>query len=522
MLIAIPQLNYKTGDIQGNSEKMISAIQRAQRSKVDLIIFPELAVCGALPQDLLEREEFISDCRMAIEKIALKCTAIAAIVGGPNLDLENGIMYNSAYFIQNGEVTDGVHKNILSDYDIFTESRYFIAGTDNTPIRYRNHNIRIIFDEYESEFIEKTDSLVISIGMSPFTIESSQRRKQVFSSIAQKFGKNTIAVNHYGGYTSVLFDGNSMVFNYKGKMVACLQEFAEDFQIIDTDKLGALHPVNAVQTDKIALTHQALVFGIRDYFHKQGFKEAILGLSGGIDSAVVAALAVEALGAERVRGLLMPSRFSTDHSVTDARKLAENLGIAHDIIPIKDIYDRYLEALQPLFLDAPFNVAEENIQARIRGMLVMAMTNKFGCVALNTSNKSEAAVGYGTLYGDLCGSLGVIGDVYKTDIYKLARHINKEREIIPENTITKAPSAELHPGQKDQDSLPEYSKLDAVLKMYIEENYSQEQIVAQGYPQEMTQKIIGMVNRNEYKRGQCPPIIKISKKAFGAGRKYPY
>lgn len=522
MQIAIPQLNYKAGDIQGNSEKIIAAIEKAQTAKADLIVFPELAISGALPQDLLEREEFINACRLAIDKIAIHCAHIAAIIGGPNLDAENGIMYNSAYFILNGEVVDGVHKNILSDYDIFSESRYFIAGEDNTAIRYRNQNLRIIFDEYEAEFIEKTDNLVVYIGMTPFTLESYAHKKQIIASLARKYEKNIIAVNHCGSYTSVLFDGNSMVYNYKGKPVEILQEFAEDFRIIDTNKLGNQQPVAQAQRNPIALLHTALVFGIQDYFRKHGFSKAILGLSGGIDSAIVAALAAEALGKENVMGLLMPSRYSTDHSVADAEALAQNIGMPYEIIPIKDIYDQYLQALAPQFQDRPFNVAEENIQARIRGMLVMAMSNKFGYIALNTSNKSEAAVGYGTLYGDLCGSLGVIGDVYKTDIYQLAKHINKDREIIPQNTITKAPSAELRPGQKDQDSLPDYAQLDAILKLYLEENYSPENIISQGYPQELVTRIIQMINRNDYKRAQCPPIIKVSKKAFGYGRKYPY
>lgn len=522
MIIAIPQLNYKIGDIQGNSKKIIAAIQKAQTAKAELILFPELAICGALPQDFLEREDFINHCRLAIDQIALACTHIAAIIGGPNLDATNGIMYNSAYFILNGEVVDGVHKNILSDYDIFNESRYFIAGEDNTPIRYKNQNIRIIFDEYEAECIEKNDSFVIYLGMTPFSLESKKNKKQVLSSLAQKYGKNMIAINHCGGATSILFDGNSMVYNYKGQLVHILHEFEEDFQLIDTNKLGGLSPVILPQEDKIALIHKALVNGIRDYFRKHGFTKAVLGLSGGIDSAIVAALAAEALGAEKVMGLLMPSRFSTDHSVIDAQALAQNIGMPYEIVPIKEIYDQYLSSLHPLFQELPFNVAEENIQARIRGILVMAMSNKFGYIALNTSNKSEAAVGYGTLYGDMCGSLGVIGDVYKTEIYQLARYINREREIIPENTIIKAPSAELRPGQKDQDSLPDYSQLDAILQLYIEENYSTDLIVSKGYPREMVDRIIGMVNRNEYKRAQCPPILRITTKAFGTGRKYPY
>lgn len=522
MQIALPQLNYKAGDIQGNSEKIISAIRQAQKAKAELIVFPELAICGAVPQDLLEREDFISESRLAIEKIAVHCTQIAAIIGGPNLDSENGIMYNSAYFIQNGEVVDGVHKNILSDYDIFSESRYFIAGEDNTPIRYKNQNIRIIFDEYEAEFIEKDDSFVILLGRIPFSLDSLTTQKQTVSVLARKYNKNIIALNHCGSYTSVLFDGNSFVCNYKGKIVCQLHEFKEDFQMIDTGKTGNQSPLPPKQEDLIALMYKALVFGIKDYFHKHGFSKAILGLSGGIDSAVVAALATEALGPTNVTGLLMPSRFSTDHSVSDARTLAENLGISYELIPIKEIYDQYLKALHPLFQNQPFNVAEENIQARIRGMLVMAASNKFGYIALNTSNKSEAAVGYGTLYGDLCGSLGVIGDIFKTDVYKLAAFINRQQEIIPQNTITKAPSAELRPNQKDQDSLPDYAELDAILKLYIEENNTAEHIIAQGYPRDLVHKVINLVNRNDYKRAQCPPSIKISKKAFGYGRRFPY
>lgn len=358
--------------------------------------------------------------------------------------------------------------------------------------------------------------------MTPFTTDSTNNKKQVYASLAQQYGKSMIVINHCGGDTSVLFDGNSMVFNYKGKLVSQLKGFSEDLQIIDTNKLGTLAPIHFQPQDKISLIHKALIFGIQDYFHKHGFSKAILGLSGGIDSAVVAALAAEALGAENIMGLLMPSHFSTDHSITDAQALAENIGMPYQIIPVKEIYNQYLCALQPSFQEQPFNVAEENIQARIRGMLVMAMSNKFGHIVLNTSNKSEAAVGYGTLYGDLCGSLSVIGDVYKTDVYKLARHINKAREIIPENTIMKAPSAELRPDQKDQDTLPEYSQLDAILKLYIESNQTPEYIISQGHPREIVNRIINMVNRNEYKRAQCPPIIKVSGKAFGCGRKFPY
>lgn len=522
MRIAIPQLNYKTGDIQGNREKIIQAIQKARKNKAELVIFPELAVCGALSEDWFEREDFIQKCRLAIEQIASQCEHIAAIVGAPNLDCSNGIMYNSAYFIQDGEVVDGVHKTILSDYDLFNESRYFVAGEDNTPIRYKNKNLRILFDEYEAEEIDKQDNLIIYIGITPFSTTSYNERHQTLSALAQKYRKPFFAVNYIGAETAVIFDGNSSVYNHQGQLISRLKAFEEDFLLIDTDLLGKMPGIKNSQDDKIALIHKALILGIKDYFHKNGFKTAVLGLSGGIDSAVVAALAAEALGAENVRGLLMPSRFSTDHSIQDALDLVKNTGIRHDLIPIKDIYDQYLNSLKEPFKDLPFNVAEENLQARIRGTLVMAISNKFGNIALNTSNKSEAAVGYGTLYGDLCGSLGVIGDVYKSDIFKLARHINRKREIIPENTITKAPSAELRPDQKDQDSLPPYNELDAILKLYIEENLSAQTIVAQGHKKEIVEKTINMVKRNEYKRAQCPPILRVSDKAFGQGRKYPF
>lgn len=522
MRIAIPQINYKTGDIKGNSEKIIDAIQKAKREKAELIIFPELAVCGAMPQDLLEKEDFISECRTAVEQIASRCERIAAIVGAPNLDSENGIMYNSAYFILDGEVVDGVHKTILSDYDILNESRYFVAGEDNTPIRYKNRNFRIIFDEYEAEDIDKQDNFVIYIGTSPFSTTSFTERHQTFSSLAKKYGKPFFAVNYVGTATSIIYDGNSTAYNPQGQLIARLKDFNEDFTVIETDNISKMPALKINNGEKISLIHQALVFGIRDYFQKNGFKTAVLGLSGGIDSAVVAALTVEAIGAENVRGLLMPSVFSTDHSIQDALELVKNTGIQHDIIPIKNIYDQYIQALQPQFKDLPFNVTEENLQARIRGSLVMAISNKFGNIALNTSNKSETAVGYGTLYGDMCGSLGVIGDVYKSDIFKLARYINKEQSIIPENTITKAPSAELRPNQKDQDSLPPYEQLDAILQLYIEESLSSQAIIGKGHKKETVDKIVGMVNRNEYKRAQCPPILRVSDKAFGQGRKYPF
>ncbi len=522
MRIAIPQLNYQTGNIKANTDKILHAIKKAKAEKAELIIFPELAICGPVPKDLLGREEFINECRLAVEKIAGQCGNLATIVGAPNLDPEHGIMYNSAYFIENGEVVNGVHKTILSDYDVFDESRYFIAGEENVPIRYKNKNIRIIFDEYEAEEINGQDSVIVHIGMSPFTTESLTYRQQFLSTLAQKHRKAIISINHVGGNTSIIFDGNAMVYNTKGCPIIRLQDFGEDFVTVDLAKTDGLPVLKQVREDYIALIHNALTTGIRDYFKKHGFTKAVLGLSGGLDSAVVAALAVEALGKENVIGILMPSHFSTDHSVRDALSLVKNTGIEYHIIPIKEIYDQYSHALHPLCKEYAFDATEENIQARIRGMLIMAMSNKFGYIALNTSNKSEAAVGYGTLYGDMCGSLSVIGDVYKTDAFKLALHINRSGIIIPENTITKAPSAELRPDQKDCDSLPDYNVLDGILRLYIEENLSAEAILNKGYDKETIHRIIRLTDRSEYKRAQCPPILKVSKKAFGSGRRLPF
>lgn len=522
MKVAIPQLNYRTGKIQENATIILNAIKKAQKEKAELVVFPEMAICGAFPQDLLEKEYFIDECRLAIEKIALQCNNIAVIIGGPNLDANNGIMYNSAYFILNGEVVDGVHKTILSDYDLFDESRYFIAGEDNTAIRYKNQNIRILFDEYEADYIERTDSFVIHLGVAPFTTESLSYRLETWNTLARKYAKPILSVNQWGGNTSVIFDGNSFICSAKGNTVCKLNDFAEDFTVTETNQTGNMPVLKKEKEDKIQLIHKALLTGIRDYFSKNGFSKAIIGLSGGIDSAVVAALTAEAIGSENVTGILMPSKYSTDHSVQDALDLAKNLGMPHEIIPIKEIYDQFLHSLQPQFKELPFNVAEENLQARIRGSLVMAMSNKFGYILLNTSNKSEAAVGYGTLYGDLCGSLSVIGDIYKTDVFKLARYINRSKTIIPENTITKAPSAELRPDQKDQDSLPEYNVLDSILELYLEENLPKEAILAKGFDKTIVEKTISLVECNEYKRAQCPPNLKVSKKAFGKGRRMPF
>lgn len=489
--------------------------------KAELVLFPEHTLCGAYPQDLFEKEYFVNECRISIEKIAEHCNNIAALVGCPNLDIEDGVLYNAMFFMFDGEVRAGANKTILSDYDVFDESRYFIPGDENSPLRYKDLNLRVIFDEYESTTIEKNDHLIVHVGATPFTTESYDYRKHVFSSIARDQNHPVISLNHTGANTSLIFDGNAMVFNSKGVLTHKLAAFQEDFVLVDTAQLEKAALVKEDTKDTTAIIHDALLLGIKDFFRKNGFTKAVLGLSGGIDSALVAALAVKALGKENVLGVLMPSHFSTDHSITDAVDLAKNLGIAYETLPIKEAYDSLLSTLKPVFKDTPFNVAEENLQARIRGILVMGISNKFGHILLNTSNKSEASVGYGTLYGDLCGSLSILGDVYKTEVYQLSRYINREKEIIPTNTITKAPSAELRPDQKDQDSLPDYDILDAILKLYVEDNFSKQEIIQKGFAAPIVEKTLALVNRSEYKRAQCPPILKISKKAYGSGRRMP-
>ena len=521
MKIALPQLNYEIGHIAKNRDRIIEAIRKAKAQKADLVIFPEQAICGLYPRDLLEREYFVNECRMAIEKIAETCQGIAALVGAPNFDLEDGILFNALFFMHDGEVRGGANKTIISDYDVFDESRYFVGGDESTPIRYKEQVIRIIFDEYESENIEKGDTLILHAGVTPFTAESCTYRKEVFSSIAAKQGIPLISLNTIGANTSLIFDGNTLVFNAKGTLTHQMAAFKEDFLIIDTTLLPKAPPI-VREEEKMATIYRALVLGIRDYFQKHGFTKAVLGLSGGVDSALVAVLAADALGAEQVWGILMPSPYSTEHSVCDAVALAQNLGITHDTLPIRAPYEASTDTLSPLFKGLPFSVAEENLQARIRGMLLMALSNKFGHILLNTSNKSEVAVGYGTLYGDMCGSLAVLGDLYKTEVYALCRYINRQQEIIPEHILTKAPSAELHPGQTDQDSLPDYPTLDAVLKLYLEENTAPTTIVRKGFDAAVVEKIIRLINNNEYKRAQAPPVLRISKKAFGEGRRMPF
>lgn len=543
MKVAIAQLNYHIGNFEQNTDKIISKIKEAKKENTDLIVFSELSVCGYPPFDLLERRNFIEKTIQAIDSIAKECVGIAAIVGAPSLNKGNGKnLFNSAYFLEDGEIKNVTNKTLLPDYDIFDEYRYFQQNEDFTIIEFKGHKIALTicedlwqeqpvdnsFDKTSlykiipmEELNKLNPDLMINIAASPFAHSKNKIRTEVLAQACIKYNLPLIYVNQIGAHTDLIFDGNSMVINNEGIIIKQLEELKEDIQYISTEEINKLSKVSPREDNYIARIHDALVLGIKDYFGKTGFKTATLGLSGGIDSAVVVALAAEALGSENIRVLMLPSQFSSDHSIKDAVDLAENLNIKYDIVPIKDIYDKYENSLKDIFAGTEFNVAEENIQARIRGTLLMGISNKFGNILFNTTNKSEAAVGYGTLYGDMNGGLSVLGDVYKTDVFKLSRFINKDREIIPINTIVKPPSAELRPDQKDEDSLPPYDILDDILKLYIEQQLSKEDIIEKGYASEVVNRVIWLVNSNEYKRFQMAPVLRVCSKAFGTGRKIP-
>ena len=542
MKVAIAQLNYTIGDFEGNSEKIIQQINRAKTDGADLVVFSELSVTGYYPHDLLEKKEFIKKAEDAVLKIAKSCIGIAAIVGAPKINKsERGKqLFNSAFFLADGKIKSIQNKTLLPTYDIFDEYRHFEPNRDFNVVEYKNEKIAIticedLWDElptanefakdklYQTSPMEELSKFnpdfVVNISASPFSYNQAGWRKNVLINKAKSYNIPIFYVNQIGAQTELIFDGGSVFINENGEIIKELKYFEEDNLVVDTLNIGEKQLQNKVETtEKI---HDALVLGIRDYFNKMGFKRATLGLSGGIDSAVTVVLAVRALGAENVRVLLMPSKYSSDHSIEDARVLAENLNIQYEIVNIQSAVNKFETELAPLFEGTSPDVTEENIQARARGIYVMAISNKFGHILLNTTNKSECAVGYGTLYGDMNGGIAVLGDVYKMEVFRLSRFMNKDGEVIPENSIVKPPSAELRPDQKDTDSLPEYKDLDEILFNYIEQNKSPKEIAALGFDEVEVRRVIRMVNMNEYKRFQMAPVLRISSKAFGFGRKMP-
>lgn len=541
MKIALAQLNYHIGNFGDNILKIRQSIARAKSEGADLVVFAELAVSGYPPRDFLEFNDFIERCQQAAKVIAADCTGIAAVIGCPvpNPDIKGKHLLNAALFLEDGDIRQSYYKALLPNYDVFDEYRYFEPGRKFDLVEYKGKKIALTICEDlwdisndplyilnpMDELMKGKPDVIINIAASPFNYDQARIRTDVLLENARKYKLPLFYVNHVGAQTELLFDGGSMVVSPEAKVWDALNYFEEDFRVYVLNDVINSSPVyvkkEVVSDNRIQLIHDALVMGVRNYFQKLGFKKAILGLSGGIDSAVTLVLAAEALGRENVWAVLLPSSFSSDHSVKDAVDLAENLSCRYDTVPISESFDTLENTLRPWFKDLPFNVAEENLQARIRGVILMALSNKFGHILLNTSNKSEAAVGYGTLYGDMNGGISVLGDVYKTQVFELARYINRNGEVIPESTILKPPSAELRHDQKDSDSLPEYDILDKILYQYIELRKGPKDLVEQGFEEEMVRRVLWLVNTNEYKRHQAPPILRVSPKAFGMGRRMP-
>ena len=553
MKIFLAQQNYHIGNFESNTQKIICAAQEAKKQGGDIVVFSELSVCGYPPRDFLEFDDFINKCNQAIDEIKQYADGIAIIIGAPdkNKNKEGKDLFNAAYFLADKQIQHIAHKTCLPTYDVFDEYRYFEPAYEWNVIAYKGKRIALTICEdiwnlgdnplYRicpmDKLMEQQPDMMINISASPFDYTHDEDRKATIKANVVKYRLPMFYCNANGSQTEIVFDGASLVFDKHANLCGQLPSFQSSLQSFVLNEDGTidapiiepasrvpdkeLNPTTLQEELNIAQVHDAIVMGIKDYFAKMGFSKAIIGSSGGIDSAVTIALACEALGAENVRAVLMPSQYSTGHSVNDAEQLSKNLGNPYDIIPIKNIYEAFLTELKPIFNDLPFSIAEENIQSRTRGNLLMAIANKFGYILLNTSNKSELATGYGTLYGDMAGGLGVLGDCYKLQVYALTKYINRQQEIIPINIFTKAPSAELRPGQKDSDSLPDYSILDKILFQYIERSQGPNEIKAQGFDAALVDRVLKMVNVNEYKRNQFCPIIRISSKAFGVGRRVP-
>ncbi len=553
MKIFLAQQNYQIGNFEKNTEKIVNAIQEAKKQGGDLIVFSELAVCGYPPRDFLYFKDFINKCLESIDKIREYTDGIAVLVGAPSInEVPTGKdLYNSAYFLFDKKVQAVVHKTCLPTYDIFDEDRYFEPATSWQTVSYMGKNLAITICEdiwnigdnplYTvtpmDELARQQPDLMINLSASPFDYTHNADRQYIVKANVEKYGLPMFYCNAIGSQTEVTFDGSSLVFDKDANLVGRLKSFEQDlqgFELGEDDRIKGeiissknelpreeCNPDTLQEQLNIAEVYAALQLGIKDYFNKLGFKKAILGSSGGIDSAVTLALASAALGADNVTAVLMPSPYSSTHSVDDAVQLSKNLGNPYHILHIKNIYESFLDTLSPIYNDLPFSVAEENIQSRTRGNLLMGIANKFNYILLNTSNKSELATGYGTLYGDMAGGIGVLGDCYKLQVYALAQYINRKEEIIPNHIITKPPSAELRPNQKDSDSLPEYEILDKILYQYIERSKGPDEIKAQGFDSALVDRILKMVNMNEYKRNQFCPIIRVSSKAFGVGRRVP-
>jgi len=553
MKICIAQQNYHIGNFEQNTEKILSAIETAKNQGADLILFSEMSVCGYPARDFVEFEDFINKCYQSIDAIKQASDTIGVLIGSParNPNKKGKDLYNAAFFLYEQKVVAEIHKTLLPTYDVFDENRYFEPADEWKVIEFKGQKLAITICEdiwnlgdnplYRicpmDKMMDQSPNILLNLSASPFDYTHDEDRKATIKSNVLKYKIPLFYCNAVGSQTEIVFDGSSLVFDKDANLCGALPMFESALATFECNTDGTinapilepanrmpnkeLNPITLIPTLNIEQVYQALVLGVKDYFNKMGFTKAIIGSSGGIDSAVTLAIACEALGKENVHAVLMPSPYSTDHSVNDAVALSQNLDNKYDIIPIKEVYEEFLTTLKPLFKDLPFSLAEENIQSRSRGNILMAIANKFGYILLNTSNKSELATGYGTLYGDMAGGLGVLGDCYKLQVYELAKYINRHQEIIPTNIIIKAPSAELRPNQKDSDSLPDYAVLDQILYQYIERRANPNDIKALGFDNALVDRTLKMVNNNEYKRNQFCPIIRISPKAFGVGRRMP-
>jgi NAD+ synthase (glutamine-hydrolysing) len=537
MNVALAQINTTVGDLAGNEARILAAYRRGVGAGVDLVMFPELSVTGYPPRDLLLKKSFVAGNLAVLDRLAAAAGAVGMLVGyvGENRQRPGRELTNSVALLQHGKIQATRVKTLLPTYDVFDEDRYFEPARENHPVEFNGNSIGLTICEdiwndedfwrdrrYQHnppvELAAEGSRVIFNVSASPWHLGKEQTRYKMLRSMAQKAKCPVVFCNQAGGNDELVFDGGSLAFNGAGELIARADMFNEDFVVVDTNSTTPVPPIAWPEEEYV---YKALVVGLRDYLHKCGFKSAVLGLSGGIDSALTACLAVAALGRENVRGVSLPSQFSSQGSLDDSRVLAERLGIRYEVIPIQPAFETVKRELHPAFAGKPEDTTEENIQARLRGVMLMALSNKFGSLLLTTGNKSELAVGYCTLYGDMCGGLAVISDVPKTMVYRLAKWINREREIIPSASITKPPSAELRPNQTDQDSLPPYDVLDAILEAYVVQGKGLAEIVAAGFDELTVKRVIRLIDSNEYKRRQAAPGLKVTSKAFGVGRRIP-